>query len=300
MEDDERKKYSAFNRSVESIRSQKLKPKQQPEDWTTNAFGTGAAPQRLGRDSNTITSGSHETYTPEDTLEPVKPAPTLPPELPDRPYDQGQPEFTKEYEIPLLTEPPFQPEEKPAQIEAPPAPSSELSDAEIDARAFFDPHTQAYNFRYIARRLQYELTRASYLGQSIGILVISIDNLEAIAAQNGQSLVDKIIDAVAVTLFSKCRPLDLIGRYLDGKFLIVCPELSEEEACELAESIRVMSESIVLKHQFHSIRLSLSIGIAFSTEEVADFESLIAMAHLGSDMATEQGGNSFCFAANEP
>ncbi len=174
----------------------------------------------------------------------------------------------------------------------------ELSNQEIDARAFFDSQTQAYNFRYIVRRMEHELARAKYFDRTVSILVISIDTIKIIPAECGQGPVDKSLDTVASTLFNNVRPIDLIGRYTDDRFVVVCPEISLEEVALLAEKIRHACANIVVKHQWQDFKLSVSIGIAVSSPEFDDVESLIAIADLGTDMITQRGGNGVCFGTD--
>lgn len=173
-----------------------------------------------------------------------------------------------------------------------------LTNQEVDARAFFDPQTQAYNFRYILRRLEHELARAKYFDRSVAVLVISIDTIKRMPAEWGQSPIDKALDLVAATLFSHSRPFDLIGRYTDDRFVLICPELSLDEVTKIAEDIRDACSVILVKHQWQELRLSVSIGIAISSPEFEDVESLIAIADVGADTVTQNGGNGFCFGAD--
>jgi diguanylate cyclase (GGDEF)-like protein len=365
LDGDERKKDSAFNRHMASVRDkdssglrivkQMGKKGQSPKQtWTTAAFDTKSLSQRQGHNTAITSSEQHHGFTAAPPPPPAAPPP--PPIQPDRSYDRLGYDPTKEFEVPVLPEPTDSIERAPiispvpavqppvisapvaqdpivsapagqsmaafertsssaqrmdasesvAKVEPEAKPPAEpeadeqvLGDEEIDNRAFFDPQTTAFNFRYLLRRMQHELTRASCIGGSVAIMVVSIDNFEAIKAKHGQVLIDKIVDAVVIALTTQCRQFDLVGRYMDNKFLVVCSDISDEEAFELAESIRKMSESIVLKHKFQTFRLPLSIGIAFYNEQLADVESLIAMADLGSDMVAEAGGNAVCAAQDE-
>lgn len=114
--------------------------------------------------------------------------------------------------------------------------AQELTDEEIDARAFFDPQTQAYNFRYTVRRMQYELARANYLGRDLAIMVVSIDNLPALSGEFGPPAVDKSVESLAAALFNCCRPINLVGRYTDGRFVVVCPEMPNENAKQIGRT----------------------------------------------------------------
>jgi diguanylate cyclase (GGDEF)-like protein len=189
----------------------------------------------------------------------------------------------------------------PAALYQAPAPEvvRQPSEEEIDARAFFCPQSQAYNFRYILRRLETELVRARFFGRNVAILVISVDRFESIALEHGPALRDKVIDSVAALLIAGCRCVDSVGRYVDGRFLIVCPELAGEQAADVARRILNAADSAVVRYQWQDFPLSLSIGIAVFPVDADDLESMIAIADLGADMACERGGNAVCSAAEE-
>jgi len=182
----------------------------------------------------------------------------------------------------------------------PPQPEPrELSEEELDQRALFDNQTQALNFRYTVRRLQYELTRASFFGGSVGVLVVAIDKMMTIAIEHSPGLLDQCLQSVASTLLAVCRPVDLIGRYTEGRFLVVCPQIPPEHLAVLSDNVRKVCEATVVHHQWDNFQLSVSIGLVISTPELNDVESLIAIADLGADMIADRGGNGFCFAADE-
>jgi diguanylate cyclase (GGDEF)-like protein len=193
---------------------------------------------------------------------------------------------------------PYAPKNLERALDAEKHEAAPLTNQEIDARAFFDSQTQAYNFRYILRRLEHELARAKYFDRSVAVLVISIDTIKRIPADWGHGPIDKALDLVAATLFSNSRPFDLIGRYTDDRFVLICPEASMDDVTKTAESIREACSVLQVKHQWQDLRLSVSIGIAISSAEFDDVESLIAIADVGADTVTQNGGNGFCFGAD--
>jgi diguanylate cyclase (GGDEF)-like protein len=190
-----------------------------------------------------------------------------------------------------------QPAAAPTPAPAPRSASSKLSDEEIDERAIYDSQTRAYNLRHIVRLLRQEHTRAKFFNRSVSLLVVSIDNYDQILMEHSANAVEKAVDAVSRALLHFCRPVDLVGRYIDSRFMVVCPEMDEAQATELAEKIRKVCEAIVIAHQWQNFSLSASIGIASLSAECDDVESLIAIADLGADMVTENGGNGVFFAA---
>jgi len=175
--------------------------------------------------------------------------------------------------------------------------ASELTVEEIDDRALYDSHTRAYNLRHTLRLLRSELVRAAYTNRSVSLLVVSIDRYDEILQDHTSVAVEKAVDAICRTLLQFCRPIDIVGRYMDRRFIVICPEMAESQAAELAEKIRAVCAAIVIAHNWKNIKLSASIGIASLSAECNDVESFIALADLGADMVTENGGNGVFFAA---
>lgn len=170
----------------------------------------------------------------------------------------------------------------------PPMPAArELTDEEIDERALYDSQTRAYNLRHIVRMLRHEYTRATFNGSPLSIFVIAIDNFATIPP----GAVEKAVDAVSRALLTNGRPIDLVGRYTEGRFMLVSPEMNAQQAAEAAEIIRKLCENIAVSHQWQNLKMTASIGVATTAAGIDDVESLIALADLGSDMVVEQGGN---------
>ncbi len=325
---DKRKtKDSAFNRRMDDVRSTqvKLAAMQKPQrDWSSGVFSAhtmsdnqASAPASAYRPDHSLPSNYKSGQFAAREAEPKSPQPLsssydsghfakLETSYDPRHFAQPEPGYNSEQNAALsapayntAAAAPSQPAFDTAQPSIPFVPEvAVMSNQEIDARAFFDPQTQAYNFRYIVRRMEHELARAKYFDRTVSILVISIDTIKIIPAECGQGPVDKSLDSVALTLFNNVRPIDLIGRYTDDRFVVVCPEISVEEVALLAEKILHACANIVVKHQWQDFKLSVSIGIAVSSPEFDDVESLIAIADLGTDMITQSGGNGVCFGTD--
>jgi GGDEF domain-containing protein len=64
----------------------------------------------------------------------------------------------------------------------------------------------------------------------------------------------------------------------------------------LAERIRKRFETIAIHHQWHTLKVYASIGIAYFPGHGRDIESLIAQADLATEIVVERGGNGVAFA----
>jgi diguanylate cyclase (GGDEF)-like protein len=173
----------------------------------------------------------------------------------------------------------------------------ELTDDEIDSRAFYDQTTPTYNFRYLIRTMHRELKRAIRYKRGLSLLVVTIDHYAKIGQEYGMLAVDATIAAASEALITTCRSdVDMVGRYGEDRFLVLLPETPGKGASVLAERIRKRFEGIAIPYQWHTIRVYSSIGIAHYPGHGDDLESLIAQADLAAEMVTERGGNGVCFA----
>ncbi len=182
-------------------------------------------------------------------------------------------------------------------IFAPSEPVRELTDDEIDMRAFYDKETPTYNFRYLVRTIRRELVRSVRYKRNASLLVVIIDNFLKIAQEFGMLAMDSTVAAASEALITSCRSdVDMVGRYAEDRFLILLPETPGKGASVLAERIRKRFEGISIPFQWHTIRVFCSIGIAHYPGHGNDMESLIAQADLAAEIATQRGGNGVTFA----
>jgi diguanylate cyclase (GGDEF)-like protein len=170
----------------------------------------------------------------------------------------------------------------------------DLSEEEIDRRAFFDKDTPTYNFRYMLRSLRRELTRARRYKRSLSVCVVVIDGYADIFHSYGVLAIEGAINSASETLIRACRAdVDMVGRYGEDRFLLILPETPVEGAGILAERIRAKFENLSVVSQWNKIKLSSSIGIA-QFPDAQGLEEIIAQAEVAAEMVMEKGGNGVC------
>lgn len=170
----------------------------------------------------------------------------------------------------------------------------ELTDEQIDDRAFYDARTGVFNFRYFIRVLSNEYVRAKTFEHPFSIAVVSIDNFLEIAINFGHLALDQVVATVTKTLLECTREVDVIATYGEQRFIILCPETPLEQMADFAAQICGRCQ-LTLPYQWTQVQVTTSIGIACTSYE-SDLESVIAIADLGADLVTAEGGNDFCYA----
>jgi diguanylate cyclase (GGDEF)-like protein len=177
-------------------------------------------------------------------------------------------------------------------------PPSVVSEEQLDQMAMYDAETRLFNFRFLLRNLQRELNRGIYYGRPLSIMVIDLKQLKKVEGQYGLLAYSHALTCVTQTLLEACGPIDLIGRYTPERFLMILPEKDLGGVQVIAEALCQSFRAMAIPFQ-HNIEIRAAIGYASFCQELADIESLLAMADLGADLVLHKGGDGCCFAPNE-
>ena len=125
-----------------------------------------------------------------------------------------------------------------------------------------DPLTGLPNRRHSDRRLRDELARVDRYKNPLTLMLIDLDGLKAVNDVSGHEAGDNAIRAVARTLRRTCRTTDLAARIGGDEFVVLAPNITEQEARSLAERIR---EALTTEASWIATALpplTLSIGVA--------------------------------------
>lgn len=193
--------------------------------------------------------------------------------------------------MPIVSPKPVPAEPQPKQqAPAPPAPA--LTIEEIENLAFYDMRTGTLNLRYIAHRLAYELERSAYTQRPLAVMVIAIDQWKRVH-NLGSEATEMVLVEVSGRLMDSRRTIDMIGSFVEGRFIAVCPDIEIEQISQLAEYFQMQLSQLEVKHGGHPIPITASIGISTYSEDFSDVESIIALADMAADVVSEKGGNGF-------
>jgi diguanylate cyclase (GGDEF)-like protein len=126
-----------------------------------------------------------------------------------------------------------------------------------------DPLTELHNRRYLDRRLEEELARASRYRQPLSCLFIDADYFKRINDTYGHPVGDLVLKELAKRIRSQLRASDVATRYGGEEFAILLPQTTLAEALLLAERIRIeVYSNPVSLEDGSSLRLSVSIGVS--------------------------------------
>lgn len=172
-----------------------------------------------------------------------------------------------------------------------------LTDEEIEALAFFDAETPCLKFQYMLRMLRRELKRGKRFNRPIAVLVVAVDSFANIAKVHGPSAGDAMLAFVGDRLNAVTRSdIDLAGRYVNERFLIILPETPGKGATIAAERLRKDVEASVMQWQWHKLQVTVSIGIAHRPGHAGEAEELIVQADMACESVERTGGNNVAIA----
>lgn len=156
--------------------------------------------------------------------------------------------------------------------------SLELANMNLEHLTLIDDLTQAYNRRYLFRKIEEEVHRAQRYGQALSCIMLDVDDFKQVNDRYGHAQGDVILKQLVEVIQKVIRRSDILVRYGGEEFVILLPQTEGGGARVEAERIR----RTVREHTFLGIEpllpLTLSQGIASypsnSIEKAADILQL--------------------------
>ena len=174
-----------------------------------------------------------------------------------------------------------------------------LAQEKIQYQAFFDSLTDLPNRTLFHNRLDHALRMSGRTAQRVAVFIIDLDRFKNINDSLGHEIGDSFLHSVANHLKKSTRSTDTLARLGGDEFALVIEGVkTHEDVIEVANKVLdVLSRT----HYVHGNELisTSSIGIAVSSLDNVDKESLIKQADLAMHHAKQTGGNRFCFYNEE-
>lgn len=163
---------------------------------------------------------------------------------------------------------------------------------ELRIKATRDALTGLYNRGAIIDILEKEITRHERSKEPLSIIFADLDHFKKVNDVYGHLAGDSVLREVARRIGAALRPYDSLGRYGGEELMIVLPACDAAGAMEVAERVRsrIASEDIVTT--FGKIASSLSLGVAFLSEEkTMSYSDLVHAADSALYRAKDKGRN---------
>mgnify|MGYP003813936891 FL=1 len=141
-----------------------------------------------------------------------------------------------------------------------------------------DPLTSLYSRRAFEDRLNAECVHFRRYRRTVSLLFIDIDHLSEINDTLGHDAGDAVLRAVGHVLKASVREADFAARFGGEEFIILCPETPLEEACRVAERLRLAIERMTIPWKGRTLQVRASIGVSSCPECVPEPIALVRSA----------------------
>jgi diguanylate cyclase (GGDEF)-like protein len=154
-----------------------------------------------------------------------------------------------------------------------------------------DPLTNLLNRRAFMEAADDAMRYYQRYGRSIATLVVDIDHFKMFNDEYGHAAGDAVIRRTGELIAQTLRDTDKVARFGGEEFVVLLREVSEHEAHELAERIRVLIAESRTGVDNRELAVTVSIGCAAITEHDRDVEELIERADRALYAAKAAGRN---------
>jgi diguanylate cyclase (GGDEF)-like protein len=153
-----------------------------------------------------------------------------------------------------------------------------------------DSLTGLLNHSRFKERLCHELERSRRIGGEVSLAIVDIDHFKLINDTHGHLIGDRVIRALANSLASGLRRIDIVGRYGGEEFGVIMLDTPTQPAAIAIDKQRRSFGDVEFDASGVRFRASFSAGLAGSHDH-ASTESIIAAADRAL-YAAKQGGRN--------
>ncbi len=153
----------------------------------------------------------------------------------------------------------------------------------LQTLAYRDELTGCLNYRWIVKKADNEILRASRYQKLMSLAVLDIDHFKVINDTYGHLSGNQVLKVVAESLSLHLRTVDALGRYGGDEFLLILPETDADEAKAVLER---------MKHLF------VQTGITLSTRGDAEIIRLAFSAGIATYPTNGHNGDELIFSAD--
>lgn len=136
----------------------------------------------------------------------------------------------------------------------------------IEEIATIDEVTALYNKSFLYKSLSYEMSRSQRSQSYLSILLFGINNFNPLKERYGEEITNIILVQIARLLKISIRDIDILGRYGEGEFMLILPDMNPNMGHVVAERIQRLMDKEIFPVES---RITLSYGLkSFEGESV--------------------------------
>lgn len=162
---------------------------------------------------------------------------------------------------------------------------------DIERLAITDSLTEVHTRRYFLERFREEIGRAKMRKTQLSLVMVDADHFKDYNDQYGHLTGDRILKRIGQIIKDSIREIDIAGRYGGEEFAVVLPETDLQGALLAAERIRLATQSADIQAYDHTVKVTISLGVASFPDGGESLEELIENADWALYRAKSLGRN---------
>ncbi|MGA6097235.1 diguanylate cyclase [Stutzerimonas marianensis] len=167
----------------------------------------------------------------------------------------------------------------------------QTANRELQRLSSTDRLTGLFNRGHWEEMLRQDYARHRRYGTNTALIMFDIDHFKKINDTYGHQAGDSVIQQTADIIRQAMRDSDIAGRYGGEEFVVLLPDTDQQGAMTLAERLRQTVEAHEVRHEAHSIRFTISLGVADLSLPTNGYAQLIEWAD-SALYASKSGGRN--------
>jgi len=172
------------------------------------------------------------------------------------------------------------------------------AESRIQHLAFYDALTDLPNRTLLTQRAELLLALAERHRFRLAVLFLDLDRFKEVNDALGHAEGDALLLLVAARLKALVRAEDTLSRLGGDEFVLLVPDAGEEGALRMADKVLAAFRQPFLVSG-HSLRVTLSVGIALYPDDGRDFAALLRAADAALYQAKREGRDTRALYAPE-
>jgi GAF domain-containing protein len=145
----------------------------------------------------------------------------------------------------------------------------------------FDTETSLPNERYLDKRIDDEIARASGHEGALAIAVCLLENLDEIKGASGPGRAREVVQRTVEALRAHLRDFDVMGRTESGEFTILLPDPGYSAGERVYALARAVADDVSKDDDLNDpIRIALAFGYALHPTEGTERQALLTRARM--------------------
>jgi diguanylate cyclase (GGDEF)-like protein/PAS domain S-box-containing protein len=165
------------------------------------------------------------------------------------------------------------------------------AEKELERLAITDSLTGLFNRGYFFLEAEKTFSRSQNPHADLSILMMDIDHFKIVNDTFGHDVGDEVLREVTRRLRDNLRPTDLIARYGGEEFIALLVRTPHQDVNQIADRLIRSIHDQPVNVTGADIFVTISMGMAMQTENIADLNELLTRADKSMYLAKQAGRN---------